>query len=1352
MTDPNTVDSFAMTTTLSRSHARADDDAALRAAVESSGLEETFVLPASREQIRYWMLAQLDPHSTASNMAISFDIAGEMKDAAAEAAIAALTMRHEALRTIFRLESGVLSQVILNRPLYSFQSEDLSALAQDLRAGALETSVHQHGHTVIDLHAGPVLHARLIHLDPQRHVLALTMNHIVCDGWSNGILIRDFTLLYDAIVTNKEAVLPELPFQFADFALWQQEYLESPDAEKAAAFWKSRVTSDLPALDLPTDYPRTAGRSFPGHIESALLPKAIDDRLLEYCRSTGSTKHIVLLAAFEALCSRYTGQTRFLLGSTIANRTQPGMENVVGRFANPQIIVAQVNGDSTFADLEHVVRETGTEAYNHQDLPFSRIIEDFQMTQAGATSQFLQVWFLYQKAFMQPQTASTISVAPRRSVSGGVDFDLLVSIVERAEGPRIQMEYNTELFSSDRIRGLIKSFTSLLENALEDPSRPLTALAGDAKVSVRTVPAPALSTGRSTRSFLLFDYLQAQAVRLADTVAVADNSKAISWASLDAQSSAVAAELKRKNITTASVVVVHLAETAASVVALLGALKTGAKVLPLPSHGTAKTAHALLEQLPGCWLLAPRELSSQAATGQLFFDELEHLPDAVGFVPDSGAELLFLTNAAAAERESFPLTHVMASLEAAAEQLGWMFGRVETQESILTFPATGPMEACLDRLMAIAGSAQLTFAHDQSKRSLDELLTKNQVTRILLSPAQSGSLARQGWNGDRRVALILRGGRLAGASIRERDNRIPRYFQSAFYLFSEPKLGAYVARQTLSDRSVPSGLLPISGRLSVRDQQGNPVPTGAFGRLFWNETGVDSMARSGPGDMIEAIDHEDRFVQVRGHRVSLGEIEDALRLLTSVDDAFTIVRKLHGEDALVAYVVSPKASEDKSRSGLVEHLSATLPGHMVPSEYIWLDELPLALDGRVDLTGLPAMATAHRATVTTPATSMTDVEEKLSAIWKDVLSLRHVDIHTPFFDLGGSSLLLVRLFARINKAFETSLPITAIFDAKTIAALALTLGGEAPMSPLVHVQTGGSKPALFMIHSYLLYKGLSTSLGSDQPFYGLRELDHDGHLTIEERVSGYVREIRRVQSHGPYHLAGWCAAGPLTVEVARQLILAGERVNYTALFDSWLPGYLDSVKAPRTSRRGLPFREVSGKLSFHRRKMVGLPSGKKVRYVWMAAARVLREARYHLYLKNWERLRRLSEKYQFALPQFMHNTSLDTFSALKDYRERRIPIRLTLIRASESREVPGAAASCGWERVAEHGVDVLWAPGDHETMFVGENLQATAAILRAGLEGAGHESPEEQFHLAGSGDLKSIHLRGAALHVDCPIV
>jgi thioesterase domain-containing protein/non-ribosomal peptide synthetase component F/acyl carrier protein len=1311
----------------------------------TSALEETYVFPASREQTRYWMLAQLDPESTASNMAIAFEIEGEVEEKLVEKAVALLTMRHEALRTVFRLEAGILSQVVVARPLYRFTREDLSSADAQQQAALLETSVSRHGHTVIDLEAGPVLHAHLIRLNRQRHVMALTMNHIVCDGWSNGILIRDFTLIYDSLQSGNEAALPELPFQFADFSLWQNEYLTSPPADEAAAFWKAHITSDLSALDMPTDHPRPSGRSFPGHIESELLPKAIDDRLKAYCRETGSTKHIVLLAAFEALCATYTGQKQFLLGSTIANRTQPGMEDVVGRFANPQIIVAKVDGDPSFAQLEQRVRDWETAAYTHQDLPFSRIIEDFQMDQAGATSQFLQVWFLYQKAFMQPQTGRNIRVTPRRSVSGGVDFDLLVSVVERAEGPRIQFEYNTLIFEPTRIRGLIDSFIVLLGAALERPTVPLSQLAqvtSATRPAVQAVAANAVTAkarvaaGDNAGAGFLSTFRRHLAAR-PDAVAVADERVALTWREVEAQSSAVAAAVRRKHPETFTLVI-HLSPLAESAVALLAALKLGVRIAPLPAQTDARAAAPYLATLPNALLLAPMKVG---ASGEFAFENFAALPAAEdnNVVSEDYGNFLFVDDATFVEVSS---KDVFRSVTATVSSIP-----VNEDASILSFPVHAGLDACLDLLIGLVSGAQLNFATlpqtgQVEVGSFAGQIADHEVSCILVTPAQAKSMASSGWRGDRRIALVVRGGRLPASLATMLTVRL----KSTIYLVASLEAGGFAAMQNLTGERAAQGLLPIGGEsVMLTDSEGRGLPAGAFGEVTLDDgrrTGY--MARSSSSGVIELSDRADRFVQLRGHRVCLGDIEDAAFVLPSVRDAYVSVMDAEGDGGLVLYVLS--ATEDRDGAALRRHFSRTLPSHLAPSEIIYVDSLTYSADGRVDIRQLPKrehhVTETHVESATLP---LNEVQQKLAAIWKDVLGLKSVDIRSTFFELGGGSLLLVRLFARINKTFDTSLPITTIFDAQTIEALSIVLGGETEISHLVHVQTSGARPPLFMIHSYLLYQGLSTSLGPEQPFYGLRELEEDGQMGIEERVARYVSEIRHVQPHGPYHLAGWCAAGPLTVEVARQLLQAGEAVNYLALFDSWRPGYFETTEAALASQSWARFRSIGSKLRYHRYRLRGLPLSKKAVYVWMNVTRLTTEARNRFYLRNWRRLRRLSEKYRFELPQFMHNTSFETFSALKDYQGERVPVRLTLIRASESREVAGASASCGWEQIAEHGVDVLWAPGDHESMFRGENLKVTSEIVRRGLASAAIAGAQNS-DAPGSGHLAGMRV----LHVDCP--
>jgi thioesterase domain-containing protein len=278
------------------------------------------------------------------------------------------------------------------------------------------------------------------------------------------------------------------------------------------------------------------------------------------------------------------------------------------------------------------------------------------------------------------------------------------------------------------------------------------------------------------------------------------------------------------------------------------------------------------------------------------------------------------------------------------------------------------------------------------------------------------------------------------------------------------------------------------------------------------------------------------------------------------------------------------------------------------------------------------------------------------------------------------------------------------------------------ISSLVPVQTSGTQTPLFMAHSYLLYHGLSKALGNDQPFYGLRELEKDTDLSIDERAKQYVADMRRVQPHGPYCVSGWCAAGPLAVEIARQLLIQGQKVGVLLLFDAWLPGYAEALQKAERSKSYV--RAIQNKINLYLQKSKNLSLKEKAGYVGHVVRRIAKQKRDDFYVRNWGVVSRISKQFNVPLPQFMHNTSLQTFAALREFRADSMPLKITLVRATESMQVPGSTETCGWENVAENGVETLWAPGDHETMFRGNYLRITAGIVRKALRAS------DQGHVA----------------------
>ena len=1291
-----------------------------------------FVFPASLEQIRYWTLDQLDGASTASNMAIAVRLEGVVDDVCVERSVRGIVARHEALRTTFRMVDEQLCQIISEESHYNFSVTNLRKLTDPERADAAEAAVEEHSHARADLAVGPLFLVRLIHLTDHLHFLAFTMHHIVCDGWSNGILIRDFSELYKAYSQNLEPSLPELPFQFADFTVWQHNWLESDAAKAALAFWQGHIQRALPPVDLPTDRPRLPQKSCPGQIESMLLPAALTARLKAYCRSHDATMHQVLLAAFEALIARYTNQNEFLLGSTIANRTQPGMENVVGRFANPQVILADVKGDPSYHQLLDRVREWSAETYAHQDLPFSRLMEEFQLDQVGATSQFLQVYFVYQKAFMQPQEASELKVFPRPSVSGGVNFDLLVSVVERAEGPRLQMEYNTILFRKERILGLIELYTRVLEAVMEDDTLTVSRLPLHARQLGVADPGSGVETqlqgqsrskvqaqSESVRASIS-QWLNHQSESREDAIAVACGSERISWKELRERCQLMASNLHALGVSSGQTVAIRLESTISDAAAAWAVLSLGAIALPVPASATAKQWTEVLDSQRPVVALASANFARTTA-GTTAYEQIIGKATAGFQFPQFESSATAWSGLKVGQDghwKGSPATHAttLRQLWAAGETLD-----IRPGDKVLVTPADSATDAWIHLLLPLVSGATLVYQSGQE--SIQGLAEQHDIAFVFASAPRLLSAIHRRWKGDRRLNVIVTDGILT-ASQTQRLAKIPLRLWS---LMSSPLVAGPLALARITSDSLPQFFALGGVRMEVVDDNDHLSPAGVEGELSVtsdsNPMRAGCLARIPPdgirGSGIEILDSVNRLVRLHGHRLRLGELEDILWQDLNVSDVAAALLSVGGVATLVAYFQTFDATEDSARAVRARFYAAA-PGHLVAAELISVDGIPRRVDGSNDLTLLPAPGSQLVASSSSDEyiPPRDQLEASLVAIWEDVLGIRPVGIRTPFFKLGGYSLMIVRLFARINKTLGISLPITTIFNAPTVEELADIVRGRAYYSSLVPVQTGGTQQPFFMIHSYLLYQGIPAVLGTDYPFYGLRELDSDAeNMTVERRASAYLDAMRSVQPTGPYFIGGWCAAGPLAVETARQIVASGERVGFLVLFDSWRPGYAAELAEEQA---GSPEMRLSAriyrKFRFHRSQWAPLSPTQRVRYLVGAIRNKFSSIRDRIYLKNWAIAEWFCRKFGLQLPHFMHNVSLTTLNSLKEYRGvEPYPGSLILIRAKQAPYIPGAKEHCGWDAIVKGGVKVLWAPGDHESMFLNPHLQTVGDLLRQSL-------------------------------------
>jgi thioesterase domain-containing protein/acyl carrier protein len=608
--------------------------------------------------------------------------------------------------------------------------------------------------------------------------------------------------------------------------------------------------------------------------------------------------------------------------------------------------------------------------------------------------------------------------------------------------------------------------------------------------------------------------------------------------------------------------------------------------------------------------------------------------------------------------------------------------------------------------------------------SLQRTLNKEQAGFAFGAPSDWLSLLRSNWSGGPNLQIVSRGERLPANAALQIAGSGP-----AWSLLSSVPGGGPTGLARLSKGSpVQWPIAPLPGQqLIIRDRWGNPSPAGVPGELCLGRAGQPALLRTGyqaqysPSSGFELLGNVERSVRISGYQVRLGELEDRLMNHPDVVKAKASVQNgPYGAQELVAYVASYGTNIPQQES-VSTYLRTTAPEHLSRAEIVAVRSIPCRLDGAPNLALLPRpdRTQSARAQTTELVPPNDELETKLVAIWEEVLGVRGIGIRTSFFTLGGYSLLIVRLFARINKALGTSLPITTIFNAPTIEQLAEILRGRKAYSALVPVQAGEDKPPFFLVHSYLLYAGLPSVLGKGYPFYGLRELDNEGEMTIEKRVASYVEAIRSVQPHGPYYIGGWCAAGPLTVEMARQLTMAGEKMGLVILFDSWRPGYAEELAAQQASEgKNTWVARAQWKYNFHAKKLRTLSLGGKARYLWTAASHKVKSGRDAMYLRHWATVRWLSKQLGFALPHFMHNISLDTLNAAARYECDPFPCRIILMRATESHHIPGSDPACGWAQIAADGVDVLWAPGNHESMFKEPHLSVVGKMLSERLERA----------------------------------
>jgi amino acid adenylation domain-containing protein len=1318
-------------------------------------------LPLSFAQERMWFLDQLKPGSPLYSMPMKLPLPGGLRPGVLEHVLAEVVRRHEALRTTFRPVDGQPEQVIAPAAGWSLPEVDLSALAGPERGREARRLASEEGRRPFDLARGPLLRTTLLRLGGEA-VLLLNMHHIVSDGWSMGVLEREVTELYGAFSRGEPSPLPELPIQYADFAVWQRSWLSGGELERQLGFWRAHLAGAPAVLELPADHPRPAVPSYRGAQRSLRLSAELSAGLKALGRRQGATLFMVLLGSFAALLSRLTSQEDVVVGSPIANRNRTEIEGLIGLFVNTLVLRTDVADEPCFLELLGRVRQVTLEAYGHQDLPFERLVEDLQVERSLSHSPLFQVVLVLQNTPGTEPVSSGPSAEIERSVErseeGLAKHDLTLSAVEAGAGLRLRLQYSRDLFDGVTMERLLGCYERLLRAAVSSPQS-------------RVVDLPML--GEAERHQLLLEWsdtarpglggdacvhhlIAAQAGRTPDATAVVSEERTLTYRDLERQASLLAHHLRSLGVGPEVRVGLCVERSPEMVVGVLGILAAGGAYVPLDAGSPPERLATLLDDLregdEEPVVVTRGSLAGRLPVGRgrrvLLDGELAapagavEGPPAAGARPENAAYVLY-TSGSTGKPKGVVVEHrqLLNYLRGLEERLdvppGGSFAMVQ--------PLT--VDSCKTAFYPplLTGGALHLISEERAldPRGLAAYFREHRVDGLKIAPSHLAALQ----SGAATAAVLPRELLVFGGEASRRDWALELRAAGVCRVFNhygptEATVGMLTCRVEPGLATGPSLTTPVGrplagSRAHVLDRRMEPVPPGVAGELYigglcvargylgrpdltaerfvpdpWERGGrlyaTGDLMRHLPDGRLEFLGRRDEQVKVRGFRIELGEIEAALALCPGVREGRVVLREdVAGSPRLVGYVVPE--GEAPSAETLQRFLRERLPEPMVPPAFVALAELPRTAHGKVDRRALSTSAPRPGDVRDLWAPPRDTLELEIARIWEDLLGVQPVGVTDDFFDLGGHSLLAVRLFARIEARCGIKLPLSLLFKARTVEGLAAAVRQDRPAgagSPLVAIQPAGERPPFFCVHpvggGVLCYAPLAHHLGSEQPFYGLQAQGIDGGEPSGEEIgqmaSRYLEALLAVQPAGSYRLGGWSMGGVVAYEMAQQLRARGEEVALLALIDTPVP-----------SPQSLPAGELDRMAGF------ALDLGLPIERIELSREDLAGEDRDRLLSHLLERGRE-----HHVLPPDLEEAHLRRLYAVYEanlravglYRPRPYDGRIVLCKAAG----PSArAADFAWERYAAAGVETRLVAGWHYSLVREPDVRSLAAELAAAL-------------------------------------
>ncbi len=1149
-------------------------------------------------QKRLWFIQKIEPDNISYNLVWGIRLSGKVREDVLRAALEAILSRHETLRTVFRSDEGKPYATVKTEGNLVMEALNVEELAPVPGNEALRQMVTREARKTMNMEQGPLFRVLLIRVSENDCLLATIIHHIIADGWSFGVFLRDLIQIYGALVEGRACALPELSCQYLDYAVWQQGRESSPNKEEHKRYWREKLRGPLPILEMPSDYPRPAEFRYEGALEPIHLSSTLTASLKTLSSDAGVTLFMTLLTVFKVLLARYSGQTDIIVGIPVANRNHVESENLIGCFLNVLAIRVDLSDNPSFQELLGRVQKAMMEAFAHSDLPFEEVIEVAQPVRDLNHHPLYQIMFAFQNFPMLEETAADVQFDLEFLDRGIAQYDLSLYMWEAGSEIMGVVEYSTELFEASTPRRMVGHFLELLQGVVANPSEKvgfLPFLTDEDRRLQRDWNATGRDFQRDARAVDLFEL---QARRTPEALAVSCGGKTVCYSELADRVLGFARYLRSVGVGPGTRVGIFLERSERMVEAILAIHKAGGAYVPLDPAFPRTRLDYILQDAGLDVVLAEKKLESDlpecGRARVIFMDgdwnrEAPEIPPAKANGKDPAYVIYTSGSTGKPKGVVVPHSAITNFLESMRIEPGLSSKDVLLAVTTLSFDIS-----VLELLLPLVSGAAVAIAERKSisdGKALADLLKETGATVMQATPVTWRILLEAGWQKANGLKALCGGEALS----RDLANRILATGAELWNLYgpTETTVWSAACRVEPGQETPPIGFPIANTQFHVLDGKGIPLPIGIPGELWVGGEGLalgylgkEEMTRERfvsetegeipegtgrlyrTGDLVKRradgkldfLGRLDQQVKVRGFRIELEEIESELIAHPSVEQAAVAVREVApgGDMRLVAYVVGKNAKA----ASLREHLTAGLPSYMVPSDFVRVEALPQTPNGKLDRKALPYIHSRQEREDTEYIAPHDDLEEQLTAIWESLLKVKPISTTADFFEIGGHSLLAAQLFAKMEKILGISLPLATLFRVSTLGGLAeeIRRTGRKPVWRILEpIQPHGDQPPLFLIHggegNVLLYRDLARHLGPNRPVYGVQSeglfSDQEYHPRFETLASRYIQEIQSVQPEGPYYFGGYCMGGTITLEMALQLQNQGHKVGLVILLETY---------------------------------------------------------------------------------------------------------------------------------------------------------------------------------------------------------